>query len=72
MFGRGKSKMSTNDRAVMAMGRANGNLKAAKAFGTSEEGESRGGKGGAKGKETKGTYKPRTLRVGKNSGFSVE
>jgi hypothetical protein len=69
MFGK-KSKMSTNDRAVMAMGRANGNLKGASAFGTSSKGESRGTKGGARGKDSPDPFKPRTLKVGKNSGFT--
>lgn len=68
MFGK-KSRMSSNDRFVMGAGRANGNLKAAKAFGTSSEGVSRG-PAGKKGKETPDPYKPRTLKVGKNSGFS--
>ena len=63
MFGK-KSRMSTNDRAVMAAGRANGNLP--------RFGGSKGGKGGSKGKETPDPFKPRTLKVGKNSGFDAE
>ena len=63
-----KSKMSTNDRAVMAMGRANGNLgKRGETFAGSK-----GGKGGTRGKETPDPFKPRTLKVGKNSRFSDE
>lgn len=66
MFGKGK-KMSNNDRAVMAAGRANGNLpKAPKPHGISR------GPAGPAGKETPLPYKPRTLKVGKNSRFSVE
>ena len=65
----GKSKKSSNDKFVMAAGRANGNLKGAKPFGTSSQGESRGTKGGAKGKDSPDPYKPRTLTVGRNSGF---
>lgn len=66
MFGK-KSRMSNNDRAVMAMGRANGNLKS-KAFGTTSEGVSRG-PAGKKGKEGPDPFKARTLTVGRNSGF---
>jgi hypothetical protein len=68
MFGK-KSKMSANDRFVTQMGRAQGNLKASKPFGATSEGVSRG-PAGKKGKETPDPYKPRTLKVGKNSGFS--
>lgn len=60
MFGKGKSKKSSNDRFVIAAGRSAGNLKFP---------GSKGGKGGSSGKESKGTYKPRTLKVGKVSGF---
>ena len=69
MFGK-KSKMSTNDRAVMAMGRANGNLVSGKEGKT--YGNTRGPDNRKRGKETPDPYKPRTLKVGKNSGFSVE
>ena len=61
MFGK-KSKMSSNDRFVMSAGKKAGNV----------FGGSKGGKGGTKGKETPDPYKPRTLKVGKNSGFSSE
>ena len=60
MFGK-KSKMSSNDKFVMAKGREAGNV-----FGKHS------GPAGKKGKETPDPYKPRTLKVGKNSGFSVE
>ena len=56
MFGKGKKKMSVNDRAVMAAGRANGNLKF--------EG-SRGGKGGAKGEETPDPFRKRDVSAGR-------
>lgn len=59
MFGK-KSKMSSNDRFVMSMGKQAGN------FGNHK------GSGKPKGKETPDPYKPRTLKVGKNSRFSVE
>ena len=62
MFGK-KSKMSSNDRFVMSKGKQAGN------FGTTSSGVSRGTKGGAKGKSGPDPYKPRTLTVGKNSGF---
>jgi hypothetical protein len=65
MFGK-KSKMSSNDRAVMALGRKAGNLKG------TNFGNNHGTKGGSKGTETPNPYKSRTLRVGKNSGFSDE
>jgi hypothetical protein len=57
MFGK-KSKMSSNDKFVMSQGRKAGNF-----------GNTHGGKGGSKGKETPDPYKSRTLTVGKNSGF---
>lgn len=66
MFGKGKSKKSNNDRFVLAQGRAAGNIKYTSFAG------SKGGKGGSSGKESKGTYKPRTLKVGSNSGFDAE
>lgn len=59
----GKSKKSSADRFVMRKGREAGN------FGTSGPGVSKGSKGGTKGKETPDPYKPRTLKVGRNSGF---
>ena len=65
MFGK-KSKMSSNDRFVMSKGKQAGN------FGTTSSGVSRGSKGTGKGKATPDPYKPRTLKVGKNSGFSSE
>lgn len=64
MFGKGKSKMSSTDKFVMSKGKQAGN------FGTTSSGVSRGGKGGEKGKETPDPFKPRTLTVGRNSGFS--
>lgn len=70
MFGKGKSKMSANDRFVVNAGKAAGNLAIGK------QGErfagSKGGKGGTSGKETPNPYEPRTLKVGKNSRFSSE
>lgn len=60
MFGK-KSKMSSNDHFVMAKGKEAGNF-----------GNTKGGKGGSKGKETPDPFKPRTLKVGKNSGFSSQ
>lgn len=59
MFGK-KSRMSSNDRFVMSKGKQAGN------FGNSR------GPAGKSGKETPDPYKPRTLKVGKNSRFSVE
>lgn len=70
MFGKGKK--SSSDRFVMSQGRANGNLKGAKAFGTTSPGVSSGTKGGGRGKESPNPFAPRTLKVGKNSGFSTE
>jgi hypothetical protein len=58
--------MSTNDRAVMALGRKAGNLKG------TNFGNNKGGKGSDSGKATPDPFKPRTLKVGKNSKFSVE
>ena len=58
MFGKGKSKMNSTDKFVMAAGKKAGNF-----------GNTHGGKGGAKGKETPNPFKPRTLKVGPNSGF---
>lgn len=60
MFGK-KSKMNGSDKFVMAAGRKAGNF-----------GNTKGGKGGEKGKETPDPYKARTLKVGKNSGFSSQ
>lgn len=61
MFGKGKSKKSANDRFVMSKGKEAGNF-----------GNTHGGKGGERGKETPDPYVPRTLKVGKNSRFSSE
>ena len=61
MFGKGKSKMSANDKFVMAKGKQAGNF-----------GNARGGKGGAEGKVTPDPFTPRTLKVGKNSRFSAQ
>lgn len=58
MFGKGKSKMSSTDKFVMSKGKQAGNF-----------GNTHGGKGGAKGKATPDPFVPRTLKVGKNSGF---
>ena len=58
MFGKGKSKMSGTDKFVMSKGKQAGNF-----------GNTTGGKGGAKGKAGPDPFKPRTLTVGKNSGF---
>lgn len=60
MFGK-KSKMSSNDKFVMSKGKSAGNF-----------GNTHGGKGGAKGKQTPDPFVPRTLKVGKNSRFSSE
>ena len=48
MFGKGKSKMSANDKAVMAAGRAAGNLKSIKSkpFSTPRGGANKHGKAG--------------------------
>lgn len=64
MFGKGSKKMSNTDKFIMAKGRAAGNV--------ANFGNNKGGKGGEKGKDSPAPFKPRTLRVGKNSGFSVE
>ena len=61
MFGKGRAKKSSADRFVTAMGKKAGNF-----------GNTSGGKGGAKGKETPDPFTPRTLKVGKNSRFSAE
>ena len=61
----GKKKMSGNDKFVMSKGKQAGN------FGTSGSGVSRG-PAGKSGKETPDPFKPRTLKVGKNSGFSSQ
>ena len=61
MFGKGKSKMSANDKFVMAKGKQAGNF-----------GNTHGGKGGAKGKDGPDPFAARTLKVGKNSRFSAE
>ncbi len=63
----GKRKMSTNDSAIMAMGRANGNLKSLKeksAFGVSGVGVSRGSKGGKKGEETPNPFNRKDMSLG--------
>jgi|APGre2960657404_1045060.scaffolds.fasta_scaffold661892_2 hypothetical protein len=71
MFGKGKSKMSSNDKFITAAGRAAGNLKGAgtpfnkkNALGMSDTPN--------RGKDGPDPYKPRTLKVGKNSRFSSE
>lgn len=58
MFGKPKKRMSSSDKFVMSQGKKAGNF-----------GNYSGSKGGSKGKETPDPYKPRTLTVGKNSGF---
>ena len=55
--------MSANDKFVMSKGKQAGN------FGTTSSGVSRGTKGGARGKAGPDPFKPRTLTVGRNSGF---
>lgn len=62
----GKSKKSSNDRFVMAAGRAAGNLKGVKPFGNKR------GPAGDSGKATPDPFSPRTLKVGKNSRFSAQ
>ena len=61
MFGKGKSKMSANDKFVMGKGKQAGNF-----------GNTHGGKGGEKGKAGPDPIKPRTLTVGKNSRYSAQ
>ncbi len=59
MFGKGKSKMSSADKFVMSKGKQAGN------FGNHSSGNSTK----KSGKETPDPFKPRTLKVGPNSGF---
>ena len=61
MFGKGKAKMSGTSKFVMSQGKKAGNF-----------GNYKGSKGEAKGKDGPNPYKPRTLKVGKNSGFDDE
>lgn len=59
MFGKGrKSKMSSNDRFVMAKGKEAGNF-----------GNHKGSGDGKHGKETPNPFEPRTLKVGGNNRF---
>ena len=61
MFGKGKGRKSSSDRFVTAMGKKAGNF-----------GNTHGGKGGEKGKDSPDPFAPRTMKVGKNSRFSSQ
>lgn len=65
MFGKGKSKMSGNDRFVMAAGRKVGNLKG------TNVGNTKGGKGGEKGKAGPNPFRSKDVSLGQVNTFKT-